>query len=98
MPVKIKNIKGALVEKRPENFTDPNFQQRVSYEGIGANKAIDQQGEVEITLNRERLAIEINKASDRFYAMHVSERMMTECLFIADAIISAEAELLEVVK
>lgn len=89
--VKIKNIKGALVEKRPENFTDPNFQQRVSYEGIGANKVIDQQGEIDISLSREKLANIISNAYRPYAGTEIFNNYE-----IADAIIAAEKDLLEV--
>jgi hypothetical protein len=99
MSVKIKDIKGALVEKKEEcnvanRRSDPQFMR-----GIGFNACRDEQGEVSIGLNREKLAKIIeswesykdgikNIASEHYYTMN--------SLFLADAIIANEHEIIEV--
>lgn len=94
MPVKIKNI-GALVEKRkiPEiidisgwdnsgDIADANSDRDLAF---GFNNAIEQQGEVEIGLNREKLIQAILKRHPAMYGVET----------IADAIIAQESTLLE---
>lgn len=107
--VKIKHIQGALVEKKKESKEKSTTLTATC--GCGPdggcgcsiddfNEAIDQQGEVEITLNRERLARICHKNSGygrgfgrKFDLMCASDQ---EVFYSeADAIIAQESTLLE---
>lgn len=100
MPVKIKEIKGALVK---EQWEDPVG--RKNWRVIGFNQAITQQGEIAIGMNRERLAkrlVIINwpqpiDVSDEYYECFVNSQIPS-MLPKADAIIKELPTLLEVVK
>lgn len=94
--VKIKNIKGALVEykKWPQTMQGGWM--------TGFNDCIDQQGEIEISISRENLARVIhdkwNPDHKEFPFEGVNPIIRKRCFGYADAIILALPELLEVVK
>lgn len=100
MPIKIKDIPNALITKEP---IDPD-----SYGGnydreMGFNEAIDQQGEVDIGLNRERLAKLLFEKSSVLVEMgciwsRQGPTTKEKYYILADAIIAAESTLLEVKK
>lgn len=82
MTVKLKDVKGLLVEKKNE----------VSHGewAEGFNEAIDFQGERSLTLNREKLA----KCIESFYNRNLMKDVRDKGL--SDAIIQALPEILEV--
>lgn len=92
MPIQIKDIKGALVEK-----VDGLADGRVDF-CEGFNFAIDQIGEVKIGLNREKLARQcyINCGFDRRPWLMVPESEKDMYFIMADNIIAEESEILEV--
>lgn len=94
--MKLKDIKGCLVEKKVKDDRDGDLRRGCR---LCRNEAIDQQGEVEIALNREKLAIEIwtndsGLPSYRWDVMH--EETKKKYLRIADAIISKLDQIVEV--
>lgn len=101
---KIKDIAGALVEKKKESKEKSTTLTATC--GCGPdggcgcsiddfNEAIDQQGEVEITLNRERLAKELLRIVNGFNFDTTEEIYRQMALGMADAIIAQESTLLE---
>lgn len=92
MPVKASEIKGFIIDKAKEI---KHFQigriLKISSIDKAYNKAIDQQGQVSLGLNRENLTMVI-------FNLDSEECLLTlnDCKNIADAIISKEHELLEV--
>lgn len=92
MGVKIKDIKGALVEKK-------KLTHEFACQESGYNEAITQQGEVAIGLNREKLAKRIflsdKKGSDDIV---LYDNYKNHYLGLADAIIANQKDLCEVVK
>lgn len=94
--VKIKDIRGAAIEKKMHPL---NCVGKCSCVDASFNKAIDQQSEVAITLNREKLAGHLFMIKKGLNAPENEQVMIfEECYREADAIISKQHELLEVVK
>lgn len=97
MTIKIKDIEDAVVEKITSHVDPIFFQDEQKYLktdehqrifGEGFNKGVTAQGEVSLGLNRERLAGIIAK---HWEALHIEP-----CLELADALIAAEGEIIEV--
>lgn len=86
MTVKLNEIKNLMIKKETLLPSD-DFQTRDIANAI--NEAIDQQGQVKIGINREKLA---EVLSISVYGPMAKD----DCLKLADAIIAREAELLEV--
>lgn len=80
--MKAKNIPGFMIERLSPRILEMKF----PIQAIAYDEAIERQGEREITLNRERL---VNLLYEWLPYGH---------LRLADAIISAEAEIIEVKK
>lgn len=97
--VKIKDIEGALKKKKEiSEWEDMGARGRI----YGFNNAIDQIGEREIGLNREKLIVAIGKSlfNNYFHLMEPEQAKNSKdtCKTIADAIIAQEKEILEVRK
>jgi len=88
MPIKCSEIKGFLVEKVNPNCEEPTHSLNVGY-----NQAIDQQGEVKLGLNREKLALTIQEYNEHRKANPGGAFYTFE---LADAIIAKENEIIEV--
>lgn len=95
--VMIKDIPSALIEKK--HIYEPTAVY-LPFHANGFNEAIRLQGNVSLTLNRERLAAILYKAKGGHYDMlNEQDKLycMTDSYQEADAIISELKDLLEVV-
>lgn len=96
--VKLKEIPGLIIIP----YAPDNDQGILSEDEMGFNQALTQQGEVELTMDREKLAGYLwnnENLKTKVIQAEVSYRAITyrECLRIADAIISNLKDLLIVV-
>lgn len=94
--VAIKDIEGALVEKKDLNNTKLTISTFKYCEGI--NDAIEKQGSVKIGLNREKLAIKLHHLFHDIEWITVPLDIKNDYRLRADAIKKDEKELFEVVK
>lgn len=87
--MKAKDVRGFMIEKESIGLPWGHANTLAGHGYVnGYNKAINNQVEKEITLNREKLAIAI-------YNEHQPYLVMRQSYKIADAIIAAEADILE---
>ncbi len=91
MPIAAKSIPGFMVEKKPE------VNQKTEY-AIGSveghNKAIDEQGQRELGLDRDKLAKTIFKRRWPDFKWEELAQQRIGCLLDADASISKEQDLI----
>lgn len=100
--VKLREIKGAVVERKEEvkiSLNTPQDQTFISGMAAGFNQALSFQGEVSLTLSRVRLAILLMEVIAKYN--HHEENYLnagTKFELMADALIAAEGEIIEVKK
>ncbi len=103
MPIKISQIKGALIEKKDRYIENYDTTSKHAF-----NSAIDQQGEVEIGLNREKLAQEFHNMVMREFLIseknpilmkkHLCANLINCKYEFSDALIAQEKDIIEVKK